>query len=479
MNFFNEISAVNSQEIVLVFFILLGIIFSFLNNQTLNKHSYKFAVLAVLSAIISTLFININLHSESGFSFTASNMFTVAMKSLVLLSLLLITFLSKKFIKENINKSYEFIILMLSGALGACCLIVSNDFVTSFISLELISLSCCLLTGFTRTEKATEGAIKYLIQSTIATAVFLFGVSYVYGFTTTVNFNDISEFCRMGVPTFFYPVTGLILISGVMFKLGCVPFTNWIPDIYEAASYPAGAYISLIPKIAAFGFLIRLMYYVFPQMTAVSAVLIVISLFSVLYASLCAIRQNNIKRLWGYSSVIQSGFILSAVALSSVYSLSSVLFYLITYIFMNLGVWCASYQFNLNTGSDFIDEYKGLYKKRPYFSIAFAICVVSLAGLPVTSGFLAKFYLFSAIIKQGFEFAPVVLLLLAFSLLSLFAYFSVIKNIFISSSRLLSFSFKYSLADMLLYFCTFITVLICITPNLLISLSQIVSYYID
>ena len=479
MNFFHEIMAVNAQELVLIFFILSGIVLSLLNNKNINKYAFGFSVAAILSALISILFVNIDISSEPELSFTSSNLFTVAVKSLILLSVLLITFLSKRFIKDNFNKAFEFITLMLTGTLGACCLVISNDFITTFISLEMISLACCLLTGFTRNEKAMEGAIKYLIQSTIATAVFLFGVSYIYGFSGSVNFNHIAEFCQTGVPTFFYPVCGLILISGIMFKLGCVPFTNWIPDIYEGASYPVGAYISLIPKIAAFGFLIRLIKYVFLEMPVISAVLIIISLISVLFASICAIRQTNIKRLWGYSSILQSGFILCAVALSSVYSFSAVIFYLITYIFMNIGIWAAAYQFNINTGSDMIEDYKGLYKKRPYFSIAFSICIISLAGLPITSGFLAKLYLFSSVLKQGFEFAPVILLLLSFSLLSLFAYFCVIRNVFISSSKLLSFPFKFSIADILLYFCTFITVLICITPNMLISLSQIISFYID
>lgn len=146
---------------------------------------------------------------------------------------------------------------------------------------------------------------------------------------------------------------------------------------------------------------------------------------------------------------------------------------------MNFGVWCASYQFKLNTGSDFIDDYKGLYKKRPYFALAYTICLVSLAGLPVTAGFLSKLYLFSSVIKQGPEFSPVVILLLCFSLLAIFAYFSVIKNIYIASSKLLSFNFKFSVADMLLYLCAFITVFICVAPNSIINLSQIISYYIQ
>lgn len=479
MNFFYEILSVNSQELVLIFFILLGIIFAFINNKSLNKHAFGYALTAAICAVISTLFINISLANQSDFSFTSSNIFTVTMKSLILFSLIMIIFLSKRFIKDCFNKAYEYYVLLLTGALGACCLVISNDFITAFVSLEMISVSCFLLTGIKRNEKALEGSIKYLIQSTVASGIFLFGVSYIYGLSGSLNFHEITQFCLTGVPTFLYPALGLILISGIMFKLGCVPFTNWIPDIYEAASYPVGAYISLIPKIAAFGFLVRVLNFVFPQMPVISAALILIALVSVFFASLGAMRQNNIKRLWGYSSIIHSGFILTAVALASIYSLSAVLFYIITYIFMNLGVWCAAYQFKLNTGSDLIDDYKGLYKKRPYFSLAYTVCIVSLAGLPVTSGFLSKLYLFSSVIKQGNEFTPVVILLLCFSLLSVFAYFSVVKNIFISSSKLLTFNFKFSVADALLYLCTFITIFICIAPNTLISLSQIVSYYIQ
>ncbi len=350
MNFFYEILSINPQELVLIFFILLGIIFSVINNKTLNKFAFAYAIAAIVSTVVSTLFINITLEPQVDFSFTSSNIFTVTMKTLILFSVILVIFLSKRFVKDHFNKAFEYYILLLTGTLGACCLVISNDFITAFVSLEMISVSCFLLTSFAKNEKALEGSIKYLIQSTVASAIFLFGVSYIYGISGSIHFNEITDFCLNGVPSFLYPALGLILISGIMFKLGCVPFTNWIPDIYEASSYPVGAYISLVPKIAGFGFLVRVFNWVFPQMPVISAVLIVISLISVFFASLGAMRQNNIKRLWGYSSIIHSGFILAAVALTSRYCLSAVLFYIITYIVMNLGVCFASYQFRLNTG---------------------------------------------------------------------------------------------------------------------------------
>ena len=316
MNFFYEILSVNPQELVLLIFILLGIIFSFINNKTLNKFAFSYAITAIISAVFATLFINISLHPQTVFSFTSSDIFTVTMKTLILFSTIMIILLSKKFVKDHFNKAFEYYVLLLTGSLGACCLVISNDFITAFVSLEMISVSCFLLTGFTKNEKALEGSIKYLIQSTVASAIFLFGVSYIYGISGSIHFNEITDFCLNGVPTFLYPALGLILISGIMFKLGCVPFTNWIPDIYEAAPYSVGAYISLIPKIAGFGFLVRVFNFVFPQMPVISAVLIVISLVSVFFASLGAMRQSNIKRLWGYSSIIHSGFILAAVALT-------------------------------------------------------------------------------------------------------------------------------------------------------------------
>ncbi len=479
MNFFYDILIHNPQELVLVFFIILGLIFSMFNSQRLNKFAYLFALFGILTSLFSTLSINITTDIGSDFSYTSSNLFSVVVKTLILFSTLLVIILSKKIINEHSKKSFEYVCLIFSGVLGACCLVIANDFLTAFVSIEMLSVSGYLLTGFTKSPKSQEAAIKYLIQGCVASAFFLFGVSYIYGLSGSIHFAQISDFCFNGFPTFFYPALGLLCILGVMFKLGCVPFTNWIPDIYEGADYPVGAFLSLIPKIAGFAFLARLLAFVFPHMPLITLSLEIIAVISVAYGVFGAMAQKNIKRLWGYSSIIQSGFILAAAVFMTVYSLSSVLFYLTVYVLMNLGVWCASYQFKINTGSDLIDDNIGLYKKRPYFSFAYAICLVSLAGLPLTTGFLGKIYLFSSIMKNGIEFASLVFMLMLLSLVALFAYFNVIKQIFVSSSKLLSFPFKYTSADLLLYFCAFMTIVLCLIPNSFIKLSQIVSFYIN
>lgn len=479
MNFFYDILDHNPQELVLIFFILTGFILSMFNSERVNKFAYLFGLFGIISSILAALSVNITTSADESLYLTSANLFSLCSKGMILLTTLFVLVLSKKIINEYSKKSFEYVTLLFGASLGACCLVISNDFLTAFVSMEMLSVSLYLLVGFTKTKKSQEAAFKYLIQGCIASALFLFGVSYIYGLSGSVHFTEISEFCLSGFPTFFYPALGLLTISGIMFKLGCVPFTNWIPDIYEGASYPAGAFISLVPKIAGFTLLARIIVYVFPHMPIITVLLEIIAVISVIYGVFGAISQTNIKRLWGYSSIIQSGFILSACAIMTVYSLSSVIFYLFIYIFMNLGVWCASYQFNINTGSDLIENYTGLYKKRPYFSIAYTICLVSLAGLPLTSGFLAKIYLFSSIIKNGAEFSLLVFILLALSIGVIFAYFNVIKNIFISSSKLLSFPLKYSTADMLLYFFAFLTVFICLIPNSFIKISQIVSYYIN
>ncbi|MBR6163962.1 NADH-quinone oxidoreductase subunit N [bacterium] len=479
MNFFYDILIYNPQELVLSFFIITGLLLSLFNNERLNKFAYLFALFGIITAILSTLSINITTGMGHGNSFTSSNLFSVVSKTLILFSALLIIILSRKIISEYSKKAFEFVTLIFSGVLGACCLVISNDFLTAFVSLEMLSVSGYLLVGFTKTQRAKEASIKYLIQSCFASALLLFGVSYIYGLSGSIDFYSVSDFCFSLSPTFFYPALGLLTIMGIMFKLGCVPFTNWIPDIYEGASYPVGAFISLVPKIAGFAFLVRILAFIFPHMPIATLALQIIAVISVIYGVFGAISQTNIKRLWGYSSIIQSGFILCAVSFMTVYSLSSVLFYLGVYIFMNLGVWCASYQFNINTGSDLIADNEGLYKKRPYFSIAYTICLISLAGLPLTAGFLAKIYLFSSIIKSGLEYFSLLFILLLLSLGAIFAYFNVIKNIFVSSSKLLSFPFKYTTADMLLYFCAFLTIVLCLIPNSFIKISQIVSFYIN
>ncbi len=466
------------QELVLIIFIVINIILSLFFSKRFYKLTKWTTIVALILSIIASIFIQL---SPNYFSFSnafLSNIFTVFFKNLILISVFFVVLLSRNMIKQKRNKAFEFFTLLIGATLGAMCVVSSNDFISAFISLETLGICCYLLTAFNRNYKSREAGFKYLVYGTAASAVFLLGVSYLYGSCSTVNFSLINDYYLEHSPTLIYTVACFLIASGIMFKIGCVPFSNWVPDVYEGATYPVGTFLSLVPKLAGFALLARLMVFVFAFSPIVKVILAVLAVISILQGSLGAIRQTNIKRLYGYSSIAHSGFMLLGLSVLSVYGLSTVLFYLFCYVFMNIGLWTASIIFNNSYKSDEISDYKGILYNRPYYAIAFTTCLVSLSGLPPTSGFLSKLYLFSAVSRAGMVYIPALVLALLLSVVGLFFYFNLIKVVFEKSSTTPNIDTNLISSKFILYVCAFVTVLLCFFAEKLIQLCQLVAYYI-
>ncbi len=234
--------------------------------------------------------------------------------------------------------------------------------------------------------------------------------SYLYGLSGNINFAEINDIAaQTGINPFFI-LACLLIICALMFKIGCIPFNNWIIDIYEGSAYSVCAYLSLIPKIAALGLISRLFVLIFSFSPVLQIITALIGVYTIIYAATGAIKQTNIKKVYAYSSIIHSSLLLIAITTLNIYSFSSVIFYIFVYIFMDIGVWTASIIFTANYQTDDINDYKGLFYKRPYFATAFVICLVSLAGLPPASGFLSKLYLFSALARTDFVYLVILLI---------------------------------------------------------------------
>ena len=251
------------QELVLIIFIVVNIILSLFFSKSFYKLSKWFVIVAIMLAIIASVFIQLSPNYYAFNNAFLSNIFTVFFKNLILISVFFVVLLSRNMIKQKRNNAFEFFTLLIAATLGAMCVVSSNDFLSAFVSIETLGIACYLLTAFGKNYNAKEAGFKYLVSGSVASAFFLLGVSYIYGCTATLNFSAINDFYLQQNPTLLFPLACFLVAVGLMFKIGCVPFSNWVPDVYQGASYPVGAFLSLVPKLAGFALLARLLVFVF------------------------------------------------------------------------------------------------------------------------------------------------------------------------------------------------------------------------
>lgn len=478
MNIIKNIQYAYLPELILFIFIILNIVFSLF----IKKNTYRISKITTLLAIalsgLSIFFIQIDPTYKAFNGVYISNIYTTAFKIMILISGLLTILSCRNLIREKRQKSFEFFSIFLSGILSAFSLVSSNDFISAFISIELLSVCCYFLTSFRRNHKSKEAALKYLITGTSSSAIFLLGVSYLYGITGNINFSNISDAISTSGINILFIISCILIIISLTFKLGCIPYSNWIIDIYEGSTYSICNYLSLIPKIAVIGLISRLFVFIFSYSPIIQILTAIIALCSIIYASIGGINQTNIKRLFAYSSILHSGFILLATSCISVYGFSCLIFYIFTYIFMNIGIWNAAIIYNENYQSDEISDYKGIFYKNPYYTIAFTICLISLSGLPPTSGFLSKLYLFSALSREDFTYLIILFLTLCATIISVFIYLKIIKLFYEKNTKNTKLIRHFSIEKFILYICCIITIFIFIYPNEIIKLSQIIAYYI-
>ncbi len=478
MEIIKDIQNAFLPELVIIIFIVINIILALFIRKNVYKIAKIITAFGLLLSGAAMFFVQLVPDYYAFGGVYLSNIFTVTFKSMILISAFLVIFLAKTITGVKKQKSFEFFTLLLSGILGGFSLASSNDFITAFISIELLSISCYFLTGFNTNPRSKEAALKYILTGASSSAVFLLGVSYLYGITGSINLAEISNIYLNSAVNPLFLIACLLILLSLMFKIGCIPFVNWITDVYEGSAYNICAYLSLIPKIAAFAFIINIFVFVFSLSPILKIISAFIALYTIIYGVLGAIKQTNIKRLYAYSSIIHSGFILLGISILTVYSVSASIFYIFTYIFMNIGIWTASIIYNTDYKTDEVTDYKGLFVKRPYFTVALTICLISLAGLPPASGFLAKLYIFSSAFRSDFIFLTIMFIAMLATVASIFVYFKVIKVLYEKPANAITITKQGLFPKFILYICAFITLLIGIFPNELIKIFQIISYYI-
>lgn len=480
MEFINDIRNIALPEISIIFFIFVQIILSMFLDIKFYKISKWITLFGVIVASCLCLTVQVEPLATGFKDSIISDNYTLFFKILILSTSFLIVFLTKKTIMTRRESAYRFNSLILTAILGALTLVSANDFLTMFIAMETLGFAMFFLIAFEKGYKSKEATFKYLVISAVASSVFLLGVSYLYGITGSVNFTKIYEFFLERNPNLLYSMAAIFVTSGLMFKLGVIPFANWILDIYEGASTSVVTFLSIIPKVAMFGIIARLLVFPLSYSFELSFALVIISVLTAIWANCLAIRQKNIKRLLACSSSANAAYVLFAASLVSVFNLSTVLFYLLAYVIMNIGVFAAVIILESSEFSNRLYEFKNFAYTNPVFTACFAICLLGLAGFPITAGFMSKVYLFSAISRSGIVFLPFLIVIMLTIVVSIYYYLRVVKLMFEKSESVESevIPHKTSSAIVILYCCAAVTVFIGIFPSKIIELCQLMAYNI-
>jgi len=333
----------------------------------------------------------------------------------------------------------EYYALVLLAALGMMLMAATTELISIYIALELTSISLYVLVGFLKDPKSTEASLKYLLLGALASAVLLFGMALVFGFTGKTQLGEIAQAIQAMSPQAVLASPGLILgivllIAGFGFKMASVPFHMWVPDVYEGAPTPITAYLSVGSKAAGFAIILRVFFSAFNiEWLDLNWWLIfaALSAISMTLGNIAALPQTNIKRMLAYSSIAQAGYLmvgLATVGLSPVADVvgrSGILFFLASYSLTNLGAFIAIIAISNKLNSDFIDDYSGMGKRAPLLALALTLCLISLIGMPPAAGFMAKFYIFSGAVQHGLLWLVVIAVLN--SVISAYYYLRVVK----------------------------------------------------
>lgn len=321
----------------------------------------------------------------------------------------------------------EYYVLVVMSALGMMFMSSANDLLSLFVSLEFSTLGFYILVGYLREDLASnEAGLKFFILGVFAAGLLAYGISLVYGETGKLVFSEMNLSATPGA------IIGFLLIFAALgFKIGAVPFHSWIPDTYHGAPTPVTAYLSIAPKGAAFAILLRIFFVALASFKPMWVILLVaVSILSMTYANIVAIAQRNIKRLLAYSGIAQVGNVLIGLAAGTKMGNDAILFYLLAYLFANLGAFAVVIAVSHAIGSDDIDDYNGLNRRSPFLAFSMLLFLLSLAGVPPLAGFIGKLYIFIAAIKEGLY--TLITVGLINIVISMYYYLIVVKKMYIN-----------------------------------------------
>jgi NADH-quinone oxidoreductase subunit N len=407
------------------------------------------AVVSIIGILISGLFSvsfwNVNL-SFFNDMFRVDN-FAIFFKLLFLGVALLLILASKDYVSNFKRFQGEYYALILIATIGMMLMAAGKDLITLYISLELASISLYILVSFLKDSESTEASLKYLLLGAVASAVLLYGMALVFGVTGETQLAAIVQhLTSLGIsssaanPAFFLGI--VLMIAGFGFKIAAVPFQMWVPDVYEGAPTTVTAFLSVASKAAGFAIIMRVFLTSFNAHVSTSHewayIFAALAVISMTLGNVAAIPQTNIKRMLGYSSIAQAGYLMvglaaagaftgleSSMPYGTLFAQKGVLFFLAAYALTNIGAFIAIIITSSKINSDDIADYAGMGKRAPLLALALTLCLISLIGIPPAAGFMGKFYIFSMAASNGLLW--LVIIAVVNSVISAYYYLRVVK----------------------------------------------------
>jgi len=435
-------------ELILIIGVALMVLFSlFIDNKDEKKERILSIAIAVM-AISASLFVLISNSNKNVKIFTdflvidpLSTMFKILFLIIALVS---VWFFARS--KETNKFGLDFYVQILVVLVGMMMMASANSLLALYLGLEMVSIPSYLMTGWKRKDNGPEAAIKYAIYGGAASGVMIFGMSLIYGLVGTLNLTTISAYHGFNSSNkALWIISILFMLAGFGYKVAAAPFHHWSPDVYEGATTPVTAFFSVGPKAAGFAMMIRFFYkytitsngdsvtHALSQVpwTLLVAIIAVITMF---IGNLSALRQTSMKRMLAYSSIAHAGYMISVITVSSKAAIVSILFYLVIYLFMNIGAFIiVSIVMENNNESDDIKYFNGLGSKNSLLAIIMAFFMFSLMGVPPFAGFIGKVYLFTALLEN---LTPITVWLSVFavinSAISVYYYARVIKAMYLT-----------------------------------------------
>ncbi len=356
------------------------------------------------------------------------------MKNILNIGVLLVFIQSVTWLKkeENSDKISEYFMLLISTLVGMNFMISSGHFLMFYIGIELATIPIAALAAYDRyRNNSAEAGIKLILSSALSSGILLFGLSMIYGTTGTFYFSEVAKLFMSNN----LQILGFIFFfAGMAFKISIVPFHLWTADVYEGSPINITSYLSVISKGAAVFIFIIILFTVFPAiMITWQKTIYVTAILTMTIGNLFAIRQQNLKRFLAFSSISQAGYILVGFIGGNQLGMASVIYYVLVYIFSNLGAFGVVTAISNATGKENINDYNGLYHTNPGLSLVMTLALFSLAGIPPVAGFFGKFFLFTAAAEKGYYL--LVLIAVLNTIISLYYYLLVVKAMFISKNE--------------------------------------------
>lgn len=371
-------------------------------------------------------------------SFSSDNL-SIIFRGIIALSTAVTVLMSIRYVEQAGSSLGEFLSILLAATVGGMFLAGAQELAMIYVSLETLSIASYLLTGYMKRDpRSNEAALKYLLIGAASSAMFLYGLSLLYGLSGgATTLPEIATRITGGDQSLGLLIALVFVIAGISFKIAAVPFHQWTPDVYEGAPTPVVAFLSVGSKAAGFALAIRLLAFAFPMVIEQwQFIFTALAILSMILGNVVAIAQTSMKRMLAYSSIAQAGFVMIGFVIGTEAGYSSMVFYLLIYLFMNLGAFACLILFALRTGTDQISEFSGLYQKDPLLTLCLSICLLSLGGIPPLAGFFGKLYLFWAGWQAGAY--GLVLLGLLTSVVSIYYYIRVVKMMVVKEPQEMS-----------------------------------------